>query len=215
VSPDRRQRRFAETRRRLDEAGRSLLGSASDSDVSLLMITEYADVSHATFYSHFESKDAFIASLRNETNAAASSSVVAHLDTGPDAPTALARMVRAMFRRIVTDSSWASFALSTHADLAEFGGPIDVALLENLDAGIEQGCYLDVGDRESTALSLRSSVRAGLRFAIDRGSADETWAFCLRHALSMLGVESDLIDEAISSVATEDSAVGERGSPTT
>ncbi|NOX30017.1 MAG: TetR/AcrR family transcriptional regulator [Actinobacteria bacterium] len=207
MSQDRRQRRFAETRRRLDEAGRALLGSANDSDVSLLMITEYADVSHATFYSHFESKGAFIASLRHETNAVVSSGVVASFEMDPDAPTALARMVRAMFRQVVADSSWATFALSTHADFADFGDPIDVAFLENLEAGIEQGCYLDVGDRESTVLSLRSSLRAGVRFSIDRGSADDTWAFCLRHALSMLGVESDLIDKAISSVAPDDTAV--------
>ncbi len=200
MTPDRRERRFAETRRRLDEAGRSLLGSANDSDVSLLMITEHADVSHTTFYSHFDSKDAFIASLRHETHAAASSGVVANLEMDLDAPTALARLVRAAFRQAVTDSSWSSFALSTHTDLAEFGDAIDLAYLKNLESGIEQGYYLDVGDRESTALSLRSSLRAGLRFAIDRGSADETWAFCLRHALSMLGVESGLIDEAISSV---------------
>jgi AcrR family transcriptional regulator len=64
---DRRTRRKNETRRRLLTAGRRLISSDSVDALRIRDLAEEADLSHGSFYNHFESKEDFVDAVVRET----------------------------------------------------------------------------------------------------------------------------------------------------
>jgi AcrR family transcriptional regulator len=59
----RRERKQAETRRRLIEAARDQISEGGVESITITSITERADVAQGTFYNYFESRDAVIDAL--------------------------------------------------------------------------------------------------------------------------------------------------------
>ncbi len=63
---DRHERRKAATHQRLIDAARDLISAKGYSQVDILDITERADVSKATFYKHFDNKEACVRELMEQ-----------------------------------------------------------------------------------------------------------------------------------------------------
>lgn len=81
--PDRHTRRREQTRRKLLDAARALFARQGVENTRINEVTEEADVGFGSFYNHFDSKDAIVEAVVEETIAAqggAVSSLTADLD---------------------------------------------------------------------------------------------------------------------------------------
>ncbi len=79
----RRKEQAAETKRKLYESAGQLFGQYDFEDVTVDAIVEAAGVSKGTFYIHFESKDALIASFLSDYASGIDAEYRAHLDSFP------------------------------------------------------------------------------------------------------------------------------------
>lgn len=79
--PNRKKEQAAETKKRLYETAGKLFVQYDFDDVSVDAIVEAAGVSKGTFYVHFESKDALIASFLSDYVSQVDADYQAHLDT--------------------------------------------------------------------------------------------------------------------------------------
>lgn len=84
----RRKAQAAETKRKLYDSAAYLFGLYDFDDVSVDAIVEGAGVSKGTFYVHFESKDALIASFLSDYVGGLDADYKAHLDSLPAGTTA-------------------------------------------------------------------------------------------------------------------------------
>ena len=84
----RRQEQAAETKRKLYESAGGLFEQYDFDSVSVDSIVEAAGVSKGTFYVHFESKDALIASFLSDYVSSVDADYKAHLDSLPAGTTA-------------------------------------------------------------------------------------------------------------------------------
>ncbi|MBR0599827.1 TetR/AcrR family transcriptional regulator [Sinanaerobacter chloroacetimidivorans] len=78
-----RKEQAAETKRKLYESAGQLFGQYEFEDVTVDDIVEAAGVSKGTFYVHFESKDALIASFLSDYVSGVDAEYKAHLDSFP------------------------------------------------------------------------------------------------------------------------------------
>ena len=81
--PNRKKEQAAETKKKLYESAGKLFGQYEFDDVSVDAIVVAAGVSKGTFYVHFESKDALIASFLSDYVSQLDADYKAHLDTLP------------------------------------------------------------------------------------------------------------------------------------
>ncbi len=81
--PSRRQEQAADTKRNLYESAGALFGQYDFDDVSVDDIVEAAGVSKGTFYVHFDSKDALIASFLSDYISQVDTAYKAHIDSFP------------------------------------------------------------------------------------------------------------------------------------
>lgn len=84
----RRQKQATETKRKLYESAGGLFEQYDFDSVSVDSIVEAAGVSKGTFYVHFESKDALIASFLSDYVSSVDADYKAHLDSLPAGTTA-------------------------------------------------------------------------------------------------------------------------------
>ncbi|PKM49291.1 MAG: TetR/AcrR family transcriptional regulator [Firmicutes bacterium HGW-Firmicutes-7] len=86
--PNGKKKQGAETRKKIYESARQLFGQCDFDDVSVDAIVEEAGVSKGTFYVHFESKDALIASFLSDYVSSVDADYKAHLNSLPSGTTA-------------------------------------------------------------------------------------------------------------------------------
>src|SRR3954453_5353795 len=107
VKPDRQARRREATRGKLIEAAKDLFARQGVDNTRIQEITDEADVGFGSFYNHFESKEAIVEAVFEETVAAHG----AALDPPPSAPQDPAEVISAAHRYFVrrarTEPGWA------------------------------------------------------------------------------------------------------------
>jgi len=107
VKENRQTRRREATRSKLVEAAKSLFARQGVDNTRIQEITEEADVGFGSFYNHFESKDAIVEAVLEET-VAAQGAAIDRLTAGLDDPAEVISVAHRHFVRLArTDPEWA------------------------------------------------------------------------------------------------------------
>ena len=138
---DRRQRRFERTRAAIDDAGQTLLGRMDAANLTVKMLADLADISVATFYSHYESKAELVSHLTEVTSQQLGSSARAILRTGESPAIRLATFVAVVLNDVRRDPDWTRFALSIGGYSYVDDCVVHEPMLELIAAGMADGTF--------------------------------------------------------------------------
>lgn len=164
---DRRQRRFERTRIAIDDAGRSLLGRMDEGDLTVKMVADLADISAATFYSHYEGKSDFVRHLVAVSTDELGQGARAILGSSDPAPSRYARFVATVLNDVRLNPDWTRFVLGLGGHRAGGECVLYEPMTKLMADGIADG-------------SFRGSRRAELGLVMTRGAALAAYAEGLR-----------------------------------
>jgi AcrR family transcriptional regulator len=163
---NRQDRRRARTRAKLVAAAGALFARQGVDNTRINEITEEADVGFGSFYNHFESKEAIVHAVLEETIAAqgaALEAVTAHLD---DPAETVAVAHRYFVNLALTDPNWAwlliRLDLSHNIALAALGPHAE----RDLERGIRAGRF-SVPDKRVAMFAAGGALLAVMRAVLD------------------------------------------------
>ena len=107
VKPDRQARRREATRGKLIDAAKVLFARQGIDNTRIQEITDEADVGFGSFYNHFESKDAIVEAVFEETVAAKGAALDELTSAFEDPAEVIAAAHRYFVRLARTDPAWA------------------------------------------------------------------------------------------------------------
>jgi AcrR family transcriptional regulator len=187
-APGRRERRRAETNRRLLEAARDLFAEQGVDNTRINEITDRADVGFGSFYNYFADKDAIVEgvlSAMTEEHGAA----VDQLTAGVEDPAEVMAIAHRHFVRLaVTDPTWGRLVLRldvTHHVLARSLGH---RAARDIQAGVDAGRFRVTDPAlalNAMGGALLGTMQAVLEGGVDPDGADRNHAAMI---LRMLGV---------------------------
>jgi AcrR family transcriptional regulator len=187
-SQNRAERRRLRTRAALLAAAREVFASQGVDSSTIQDITEAADVAKGSFYNHFDSKEAILREVVEETLADLARALDVLTEPMRDDPAQmLAVCLRHTLRACVEDPTLGWFFLRA-GDAITVG---DVALgtygRRDIRRGIESGRF-HVDDIELACTMIAGSAEALLRRRLDGELPPDADAALAAHALRLLGV---------------------------
>ena len=139
--PGRGERRRQETRAKLIRAAHELMAEKGINATTIQEITDTADVGFGSFYNHFESKQAIVQAIIDETIESYGDALDHIADAVEDPAEVLAASVRYVVMRGTEDPTWGWFLLRSvllaQALRTGFGG----RLMRDVGFGIEVGRF--------------------------------------------------------------------------
>jgi AcrR family transcriptional regulator len=205
---NRAQRRRLRTRAAVLAAARELFASQGVGATTIQDITEAADVAKGSFYNHFDSKDAVLRAVVEETLGELGRALDVLTEPMRDDP---ARVIAASLRHTlhvcVDDPTLGWFTLRA-GDLITVGSvSLGVFGRRDLRRGIESGRF-DFDDAEIAFTMIGGGAEALLRRRLEGELPAEADMAFAAHALRLLGVP----DEEASAIAGEELApIGQSG----
>jgi AcrR family transcriptional regulator len=169
--PSRTERRRAETRRRLLEAGQSVIGERGVAGLRITDVTERADVALGSFYNHFSSKEELVDEVVRLSLAAIVDSVLE--TTPPDGDPA--EIIAASIRRFVNlareDPEFARVVVHLdHADVV-FIAAVEPAARDAISHGLASGRFT-VPDLDTAVITLSAGAMALIRAILEGRHTD-------------------------------------------
>jgi AcrR family transcriptional regulator len=187
AAPTRSDRQRERTRRRLLDAGRTLIADRGVAGLRIQQITERADVALGSFYNHFGSKEELVEQVVTESLADLATATVATV--GPDAdPAEAVAAANLWFIRIAYDEpDFARLVVNLgHADTL-FGAAVHPYARQAVERGIATGRFT-VANLEVTLTAVIGGALALIREILDgRHEPGAELAFA-SHVLTSLGV---------------------------
>jgi AcrR family transcriptional regulator len=200
AGPTRGDRQRERTRRRLLDAGRTLIADRGVAGLRIQQITERADVALGSFYNHFGSKEELVEQVVTESLADLATATVAA--AGPNAdPAEAVAAANLWFIRIAYDEpDFARLVVNLwHADTL-FGAAVHPYARQAVERGIASGRFT-VANLDVTLTAVIGGALALIREILDgRHEPGAELAFA-RHVLASLGVAPDEAATVCESVA--------------
>lgn len=190
ITPTRADRRRERTRRRLLDAGRTLIAERGVAGLRIQEITERADVALGSFYNHFPAKEDLVEQVVSESLADLAATFVALFEPDADPAVAVAAANFRFVRMAYDEPDFARLVVNLgHSDVL-FGSAVHPYARIALERGIDSGRFT-VADIEVTLTAVIGGALALIREILDgRHSPDAARAFT-QHVLTSLGVEVD------------------------
>jgi AcrR family transcriptional regulator len=193
---DRGARRRAQTRAKLIEAARLLIARQGVDATRINEITDEADVGFGSFYNHFDSKDAIVEAVLQETIAAQGAAVEAITKDLNDPAEVVAVAHRHFVELAAGDPTWAWLLVRLEVSH-------DVALLalgpyawRDLKRGIDTGRF-DVPDPALALVQSGGALLAVMRAVLDGRAKPNAAQHHAAGVLRMLGLDpADAADAA-------------------
>ena len=191
-------RKRRQTRRRLLQAGMSVLAEHGPGHLTAGQIAAAADVATGTFYNHFPTVEDFIGALVHD--------LVRGVEIGRDTLSAIEHDptrritigVLQLLQMADTDPVSASAFLALTAVRPDFRSRVRALVDQAITDGVEAGCFDIVAGSAATNAVLGATLQA-MRSRV-LGESDGTEAVHIaRLVLRLLGVEADSIEAIVSS----------------
>ena len=199
---NRADRRRLRTRAAVVAAARELFGSQGVGATTIQHITEAADVAKGSFYNHFDSKDAVLRAIVEETLAELGGALDVLAESMRDDPARVIGVcLRHTLRVCVQDPTLGWFTLRARDVIAVGGVALGAYGRRDIRRGIESGRF-HFDDLELACTMIGGGAEALLRRRLEGElPAEADVAFTL-HVLRMLGVP----DREASAIAGEELA---------
>ena len=202
----RTERKRLATHEQLLSAGRELGMAGGWESIVVEDVAELADVSPATFYNHFGSRDAFFDEL-GVTARDRMLDLVERSLTGSRPPHhELASLTKALVESADSESRRSRFGLSVSDNVVATPGPIDALHALTIHRGQESGIFdVDV-DMDLAVIMYRAAVREAMRYG--SSIADEgwpsglPWKYVVSTSLAFLGADSEAVSDAVTAAST-------------
>jgi AcrR family transcriptional regulator len=188
VGQTRGDRQRERTRRRLLDAGRTLIAQRGVAGLRIQEITERADVALGSFYNHFSAKDDLVEAVVSEIlTDLASTTVDAPWGDGVDPAEMVAAANQSFIHMAYKDPDFARLVVNLgHADVL-FGAAVQPYARIAVERGVASGRFV-VADIEITLAAVIGGAFALIREVLEgRHGAGAERAFS-RHVLASLGV---------------------------
>ena len=194
VKVDRGARRKARTRKKLLDAASDLCTAKTLEDISIVDITEAADVGLGTFYNHFESKQELLKALADEflqEYETALDNMVADLT---DPAEVFLVSYRFTVRCACDERGWHIIRQMPHNYVRV---RLEARSMADIEKGLEAGRF-NVADHKNFGTVLNCSVVGIMWGVVDKDVSLEQAESYAAYFLSLLGMGSDEVDALMS-----------------
>lgn len=182
-------RKREKVRRELLLAGFRLIGERGLAGVAVADLTEAADCSKGAFYSHFDSRDAFVAELVDQGIDVVGNALDAHGGPLP-ADEALATALRYALTLAEQQPAWGSFAAAVGRSHGAQSTGFGRRILRDIERGGAEGRFR-YADATAAVLVASGVFLSGVIGADAQMLGPETPGEATRHVLLALGVDTD------------------------
>lgn len=192
----RRERKQAETRRRLIEAARTQLSAGGLESVTITSVTERADVAQGTFYNYFESRDAVIDAVIFESVERLGQRLDALTAGMADAAEIYSFSLRHLMSTAVSDPAWGWVMIRlgiAHETLLKTLGP---RATRDLQIGIDSGRFA-IPDVELAAAMTFGSLLSAMHEYLEGSHRDDVAARYAEFLLRMVGIPAQEAAEIV------------------
>jgi len=201
ASPTRSDRQRERTRRRLLDAGRTLIADRGVAGLRIQQITERADVALGSFYNHFGSKEELVEQVVTESLADLATATVATVGPNADPAEAVAAANLWFIRIAYDEPDFARLVVNLgHADTL-FGAAVHPYARQAVERGIASGRFT-VANLEVTLTAVIGGALALIREILDGRHAPGAELAFATHVLTSLGVAPLEAAAVCESVAT-------------
>ena len=190
VKPDRQARRREATRGKLMDAAKALFARQGIDNTRIQEITDEADVGFGSFYNHFESKDAIVEAVFEETVAAKGAALDALTSTFEDPAEVIAAAHRYFVGLARTDPAWAWLLIRldvSHDVVREALGPF---ARRDLRRGVKSG-RLKVPNAEVALVATGGAMLTVMRGVLDGYLPKDADVHHAEGVLRMLGLSAE------------------------
>jgi AcrR family transcriptional regulator len=187
---DRHTRRREQTRARLIEAAKGLFARQGVDNTRINEITEAADVGFGSFYNHFESKDAIVQAVLEETISAQGAAIDAITRDLDDPAEIIAAAHRHFVRLARTDPQWAWLLVRldvSHGVVLRALGPF---AQRDLRRAVKAG-RLHVPNERTALLDMGGALLAVMRGVLDGLAPREADIHHAEGILRLLGLPAE------------------------
>jgi AcrR family transcriptional regulator len=186
----RQGRRRAQTRAKLVAAAAVLFARQGVDNTRINEITEGADVGFGSFYNHFESKDAIVQAVLQETIAAQGEAIAAVTADLRDPAQVIAAAHRHFVRLARTDPDWAWLLVRLDASHHVVLSALGPFALRDLRQGIKAG-RLHVPNEQVALFAAGGALLAVMRAVLDGHAPKDADVHHAEGILRLLGLPDD------------------------
>jgi AcrR family transcriptional regulator len=190
ATPSRQTRRREETRRKLVDAARGLFARQGVENTRINEITEEADVDFGSFYNHFESKEAIVEAVLEETLTAQGAAIATLTDSLEDPAEVIAVAHRHFVRLAADDPEWAwlfiRLDVSHHVMLSALGAFARADLRRGIKAG-----RLKVPNEHMALFATGGALLGAMRAVLDGKAPPNADIHHAEGVLRLLGLNAD------------------------
>lgn len=185
--PGRRERKQAETRRRLIEAARTQLSTGGLDSVTITSVTEHADVAQGTFYNYFESRDAVIDAVIYESVERLGQRLDALTAGMSDAAEIYSFSLRHLLDTALSDPAWGWVMIHlgiAHDTLVRTLGP---RAARDLQIGVDSGRFT-IPDVDLAAAMTFGALLSAMHVCLNGGDRAQATTNFAEYLLRMAGI---------------------------
>jgi AcrR family transcriptional regulator len=184
----RQQRRREETRNKLIAAAKALFARHGVDNTRINEITEEADVGFGSFYNHFESKDAIVEAVLEQTLAAQGAAIEALTSDLDDPAEVIAAAHRHFVRLAGTDPDWAWLLIRLDASHHVMRSALGPFARNDLQRGIQAG-RLRTPDEETALVATGGALLGVMRAVLEGHAAADADVYHAEGVLRLLGLD--------------------------
>ncbi len=187
--PDRHARRREQTHAKLIDAAKALFARQGVENTRINEITDEADVGFGSFYNHYDSKEAIVEAVLEQTLAAQAAAVDAITSQLDDPAEVIAAAHRHFVRQARSDPDWAWLLIRldiSHNVVWRALGPF---ARRDLQRAIKAG-RLQVGDERVALLAVGGAMMAVMRGVLDGQAPKDADIHHAEGILRLLGLSA-------------------------
>jgi AcrR family transcriptional regulator len=184
----RQQRRREETRSKLIAAAKALFARQGVDNTRINEITEEADVGFGSFYNHFESKEAIVQAVLEQTVAAQGAAIAALTSELDDPAEVIAAAHRHFVRLARTDPDWAWLLIRLDASHHVMLSALGPFARSDVKRGIEAG-RLRIADEQTALFATGGALLGVMRAVLDGYATADADVHHAEGVLRLLGLD--------------------------
>lgn len=186
----RRQRKAELTRRRMLDGARELMAEGGPEAVTILAVTERADIGQGTFYNYFRSRDELIDSVIVDVVESLGQRLDSLTHDMTDAAEIYSFSLRHLMRVAVTDPVWGWFVVRLGIAQEGLMSTLGPRAARDIQIGVDSGRFI-VDDVPLASAMTFGALLAAMHSYLDNRSPEDPSQRYAENLLRMVGIPAD------------------------